>query len=292
MDYFLNLKKFKKLLSLNNADLGRMVGKSGDTFRKALNRKSLSLLELSLIFQELLTDKYPKKPELKTELIEIYNDVITEFSDKTDTSPNSVIPIRLKNQDNKLIGRKFDFSKNKIEDEWESLSVNESSEVFVTKSGNRLEELPNGKFRLYSKLVPVKAQASYISQHQDADYVDDLSEITWVVDKVPKGTYRTFEVMNDSMNDGTINSIPNGSFVLGRLVDRDKWMSKLHNHTWSNWVIVTKDNILVKEIVSHDVENGIITCHSLNQSPEYANDFPIHLNDVAQLFNVVKRQID
>lgn len=42
--------------------------------------------------------------------------------------------------------------------------------------------------------------------------------------------------------------------------------------------------ILVKRIIEHNVETGVLTLHSLN---DYYEDFTIHLNDVAKIFNIV-----
>lgn len=169
--------------------------------------------------------------------------------------------------------------------------VNEPSAVFATKSGNRFEELKNGKFILYTKVVPVKAQASYISSYQDADFIDDLTEVSWIVDRVVKGAYRAFEIMNDSMNDGSINSVPDGCFVLGRELGKHLWKDGIRFNQYDKWIIVHQDTVMCKQIIDHDIEKGTITLHSFNPSPEY-QDFTISLNEVNQLYNIVKRQID
>jgi phage repressor protein C with HTH and peptisase S24 domain len=73
--------------------------------------------------------------------------------------------------------------------------------------------------------------------------------------------------------------------VLGREISKAHWKDKLHIKKW-NFIVVTKnDGILIKEIANHDADKGIITLHSLN--PEY-KDIQISLDDVAQLFNVIK----
>ena len=170
--------------------------------------------------------------------------------------------------------------------------VRESSEVFSSKAGNVFEQMSSGKVKLFTKMVHVKAQASYTSQFQDADYVDELSDVSWIIDKVVQGSYRSFEVMNDSMNDGTINAIPDGSIVLGRELQKHHWQNALNINKYPNWVIVHKDGLMIKEIINHDTDKAIIKCHSINPSPEYANDFDLDLSDVYQLYNVIKRQLD
>lgn len=167
---------------------------------------------------------------------------------------------------------------------------------FPTKSGNLIEELSNGKYLLTVPMVPHKAYATYISEFMDADYVSDLTKVSFVVDRVPRGVYRGFEIKNDSMNDATLERGPSrdailqGDIVLGRELGRQHWKSPLRTNDFPFWIIVTKHNIICKEIINHDVEKGIITCHSLNDSPEF-QDFDLKLDDCLQLFNIVKKQI-
>lgn len=168
--------------------------------------------------------------------------------------------------------------------------VQEPMEIFNTKAGSNYEELPNGKLLLTVPLVPVRAQATYIMEHTDADYIADLKKVSFVVDRVGKGSYRAFEIQNDSMNNGTIDSIPDGAIVLGRELGRHHWTSKLNYRQYPYWVIVHKNTVLCKQIIEHNLENGTITCHSLNDSPEY-QDFKVELNDVRQLFNIIAKQI-
>lgn len=170
------------------------------------------------------------------------------------------------------------------------LKVNDPMEIFNTKAGSNYEELPNGKYLLTVPLIPVRAQATYISEFADAEYISDLNKVSFIVDRIGRGSYRAFEIQNDSMNDGTIESIPDGAIVLGRELGKQHWKSRLNTNGFPYWIIVHKNTILCKEIIHHNVEEGIITCHSLNDSPEFP-DFDIHLNDCHQLFNIIKKQI-
>lgn len=109
-----------------------------------------------------------------------------------------------------------------------------------------------------------------------------------IVDKVHLGRYVAFKVEGDSMDDGTINSIPKGCRIATRELNREHWRNKLHIKEYPYWVIYTNKNSkpLVKEIISHEVDKGIITCHSLNDSPQYS-DFELPLDDITNLFYVV-----
>lgn len=178
----------------------------------------------------------------------------------------------------------------------QNIVVNEKSEVYKTKSGNIIDELPNGKYLLTVPLLPYKAHATYISEFQDAEYISNLTRVSFIVDRVPKGAYMAFEIMNDSMNDATLeheasrSAILNGDIVLGRELGKQHWKSKLNTNGYPFWIIIHKDTIVCKEIIKHDVEKGIITCHSLNNSPEF-QDFDLNLDDCYQLFNIIKKQI-
>lgn len=179
---------------------------------------------------------------------------------------------------------------NNYEQNAQNITVNEPKSLFKTKAGSDYEELPNGKYLLSVPLIPYKAQATYISEYSDADFISEMKTINFIVDRVGLGSYRAFEITNDSMNNGTLESIPDGAIVLGRELNKQHWKSKLKVNQFPYWIIVHKDSIICKEITSHDVDNGIITCHSLNKSPEFS-DFEIELNDVHQLYNIIKKQI-
>lgn len=174
------------------------------------------------------------------------------------------------------------------------IEVKEPLSYIKTKAGLVYEELKSGKYLLSAPLVPIKAHASYISEFQDIEFISELENTTWIVDTLGRGNYRAFEVMNDSMDDDSKRSFPDGSYVLGRELQKHLWRNKLHIggvRGFYYWVIVHKQTIMIKEIVSHNVEKGIITCHSLNDSPEY-QDFDLHLSDVIELYNIIKKQTD
>lgn len=230
----------KSRRKLSNTRLGKVVGKSGDAFRMALKRKSLSDLEVK---------------ELEKFFDYEQNVVALEHSIKE-----------------------------------KELVLNDPKEIFQTKAGSTYEELADGKYLLTVPMVPVKAQARYVSEYGDAEYISELTKVSFIVDRVGNGRYQAFEIKNDSMNDGTIASIPDGAIVLGRELGRHHWRDKLKINGYPYWIIVHKDTVLCKEIISHDVERGIITCHSLNNSPEY-QDFEIKLDDCRQLFNIIKKQL-
>lgn len=134
-------------------------------------------------------------------------------------------------------------------------------------------------------LVHKYAYAGYQAGYGDDEYVEALPKVPMIVDKEHKGTYRAFEIRGDSMNNGEVGSYEEGYIAYGRELQQHHWRSKLHFKQWKSFVIVTKtDGILIKEIIKHDVEKGIITLHSWN--PDYP-DIEMSLDEIAQLFNVV-----
>lgn len=137
-------------------------------------------------------------------------------------------------------------------------------------------------------LVNQYAHAGYMAGYAETEYIDALPKIPWVIDREYKGKYVSFEVKGDSMDDGLKHSYEQGDILLCREIYQDYWKCKLHINSWDAFVIVHReDGVVVKQIVKHDVDNGIITVHSFNS---FYEDYDIDLREVAQLFNVVKQQ--
>ncbi len=165
-----------------------------------------------------------------------------------------------------------------LSDQGDMVNKTEQNEVTQIKTGGVL----------MVPLVNQYAHAGYMAGYADAVYIESLPKIPWIVDHEYKGSYISFEVRGDSMDDGLKHSYEQGDILLCREIYPQYWQCKLHIKTWDAFVIVHKtEGIVVKQIIDHDVENGIITCHSFN--PIY-EDFKIDLREVAQIFNVVKQQ--
>ncbi|MGM9805162.1 MAG: XRE family transcriptional regulator [Candidatus Aphodosoma sp.] len=142
----------------------------------------------------------------------------------------------------------------------------------------------NGPMLMNVPVVPVYAQAGYLRGFGDEEYLETLPTLPVVTDRNYKGHYRIFEISGDSMDDGSAHALLSGDKVLARDVRQDLWQSRLHIRNWYFIIVHRTEGILVKQIVSHDVDHGVITCHSLN--PMF-DDFDLNLSDVAQLYNVV-----
>lgn len=134
-------------------------------------------------------------------------------------------------------------------------------------------------------LIHVRAQCGYLSGYGDKEYIESLPTLPVIVDKTYQGNYRLFEAEGDSMDDGSRNSICDGDIVLGREVQRPLWQYKLHINDWYFIIVHRTEGISIKKIIEHDVEHGIITCHSLNNMFQ---DYKVYLDEVAELFNLIK----
>jgi hypothetical protein len=149
-------------------------------------------------------------------------------------------------------------------------------------------DLGDGQYIMIVPLVNEYAHAGYLSGFKDMEYLDELPKHTITVMKHHRGLYRAFEVLGDSMSDGTDESIKDGSVVTGRSLMNHHWASKLNYKRYRFWIIVHKtDGILTKEIVNHDVNTGNITLRSLNPDKDSYPDIVYHLDDIRELYNIV-----
>jgi len=256
------LQYARKQKGLSFKNLGEMVGVSGDAIRKAIDRNSIKAYHLNIISEKLglskewlehgTGDMHGRKPN-------DINSVIDYF--KSQPQPNDL----------KV--------KDPLEMDYSDKDVNQHLKVGVDQ------------YVMIMPLLGYSAQASFPDHFQDAEFIGDLEKHSIVVNQKapPQGRYFAFRVKGNSMDNGVAGeAIQQGNIVTGRELQQHHWKNKLHLNKFKNWVIyTTKSSMpLVKEIISHDVESGIIRCRSLNTAPEY-QDFDLSLNDVTGLFNIV-----
>lgn len=134
--------------------------------------------------------------------------------------------------------------------------------------------------------LSAKAQAGYLDSFNtqtDADYLNDLNTIL-VSDEYKKGNFLIVEDVGDSMNDGTIRSIPDGTKLLCKELDKNLWGYKLHYRT-NLFIVVTSEGVVLKQIVSHDLAKGEIMCHSFNN---LYSDYVVKMTEIYKIFYVKK----
>ncbi|CAM4215252.1 Phage repressor protein C, contains Cro/C1-type HTH and peptisase s24 domains [Pedobacter westerhofensis] len=149
-------------------------------------------------------------------------------------------------------------------------------------------ELPGGDILMVFPLVEESAYAGYLNGYADPEFIEQRPKHSLIVQKYHKGLYRGFEIVGDSMDNGTIESIPDKSKVTGRFLMHHHWENKLHLHRYKDFIIVHKtDGIIAKRIIKHNVEEGTIVIHSLNPDKESFPDKELHLSDVKELYNII-----
>lgn len=167
-------------------------------------------------------------------------------------------------------------------------------DLHKSKAGISYVELSEGSYLMYAPHVTVRARAGFQGGgYGDPIYIESLPKYPMIVRTVHKGSYFVFDIDGDSMDDGTLNSIPDKSKVLAREIKLELWRSRFHYNEFPYFIIVHKtDGILCKEIIKHDVEKGVITCHSLNPNKQMYEDFEVSLDDCLMICNVVKKELD
>lgn len=179
--------------------------------------------------------------------------------------------------------------------EVEKSNINQSNakllghSVGTYKSKNReFIELSDGSYIMSTPLVNQKAYAGYLVGWGDPEYVEELPKHPIIVDKPYKGEYISFQVLGDSMDDGSADAIQAGDIITGRKIERSLWKSKLHLKKYREFIVVTMKGIIVKHVVDHDTERGVITCRSYNPDKEKYPDITVQLSQVMQLLNVIQ----
>lgn len=158
----------------------------------------------------------------------------------------------------------------------------------TAKSGNEFIDIGNGRYVMLVPKVDQYAYGGYLVGFKDPEYMESLPKHAIITSSMHKGKYAAFEMRRDSMYNGEDDGIKEGDIVVARSISKDFWNSKLHIRKFSVYVIVHKEGILVKEIIEHDAEKGIITIHSKNPDKKEYPDEEISLADVNELYNVVQ----
>lgn len=169
--------------------------------------------------------------------------------------------------------------------------VEDSNLEFVTQSNAGAKFFRKGD-RLYMTVrhVPYAAYGQFANEAEELEPdSEDWTEETYEVDRVVHGHYLSFEVKGDSMDIGTRQSFEAGDRVLVRELGRSHWRETIRYRDYPYWVVVFGSSVLLKQMIAQDLENGILTFHSLNPSPEYA-DFSLSENEIRSLYYVIRKK--
>lgn len=164
-------------------------------------------------------------------------------------------------------------------------------EFFVENSnGAKFFDLGNGRYKMNVPLVPFCAYARFANEVDTLEPDKEGWEAeSFEVPQIVHGKYLSFEIKGDSMDNGTRESFEDGDKVLVRELDRIHWKDGLRYNKSPYWVIVFDSSVLIKQIIDQDINSGEITCHSLNNSPQYT-DFKLKLDEIRKLYYVVQRK--
>lgn len=127
----------------------------------------------------------------------------------------------------------------------------------------------------FAPLVRKGDYKEYVRRYDDIMYLSTLGVFPYIPGS-RLGNVVAFEVAGDAMTDGTGDSIPDGSVVLGNEVGNTEDLTD-----GGDYVIVHKDGILIKRVVSH---GETMVVRSLNK---FYGDVELDEKDIKKVFSVV-----
>ena len=169
--------------------------------------------------------------------------------------------------------------------------VDENEMEFVTESNAGAKFYRKGD-RLFMTVrhVPYAAFGQFANEAESLEpNSEDWTEETYEVDRIAHGHYLSFEVKGDSMDIGTRQRFEAGDRVLVRELGRSHWRDTIRYNDYPSWVVVFGSSVLLKQMIDQDREHGILTFHSLNPSPEYA-DFSLNEDEIRSLYYVIRKK--
>ncbi|PRX57013.1 XRE family transcriptional regulator [Flagellimonas meridianipacifica] len=156
--------------------------------------------------------------------------------------------------------------------------------------GSRCYPLDFGKYFVVVPLLLAEIQPEYVKNVEDQENAKGKMKSGFVVETLSESSYKAFEITGDSMDDGTIDSIPNKSIVLGVEYSKKEIFKEPESFIDTVMVLVLPERITCKKIIGVDMNQKTISCTHLNGSPEFS-DFELPISNVQQLFKVVKKQL-
>ena len=172
-----------------------------------------------------------------------------------------------------------------LSDPESSASERELSEAYEeepsTLGSHRILQLP---------VIPATLEAGIgrgiLYERDDTQDLEDVyaayASMPVFLDREASHRYQLFCVRDDSMTDGTRDSLCIGDILLCREVLREDWTHGLIGR-YPNVVVVTEEGVLLRRLTKHDRKQETISLHSLNGGDE---DRIIVLQDVKAFFYV------
>lgn len=170
------------------------------------------------------------------------------------------------------------------------LEAEEREYYTENKNGDVFYDLGDGRFLMKALLVPYEAYGQFANEEITLQSErDEWSSEIFEVDEVVQGNFLAFKLRGDSMDDGTRDSFEEGEVVLARELDKSHWKDGLKYKKHPYWVVVFDSYVLIKQVVNQDLKRGMVTFHSISDSPEY-RDFELNLDEIRKLYYVVQKK--
>lgn len=177
----------------------------------------------------------------------------------------------------------------------EESHIKERKEIRETVEGKQLQVIHstylteirklNDKFLIIAPLVGEFDMNEYI-ETWGTSYYPEISQFAICVDSITLGNYLSVYVYDDSMVDGTIDSIPHRSIVTGREVLREDWTRRSVLNKYKTFIIHTTKDVLMRRIASFDPASNTFRCESYNLNKELYPTIDIRLDEVREIFNI------
>ncbi|MGW9684679.1 helix-turn-helix domain-containing protein [Flagellimonas sp. 2504JD1-5] len=157
------------------------------------------------------------------------------------------------------------------------------------KHGCIFYPMEDNKHHVLTPLVLVERQKNYIESLAETRLGNSPYKTGFIIDFLEDDPLKAFEVSGNSMNDGSINAIPNKAIVLGVKKRKESFTKENNIMLNKSYVLVCKDRVICKKISDFDASNNTVRCQNLNKSPEF-QDFDLALDEVLEIFRIVKKQ--
>ena len=128
--------------------------------------------------------------------------------------------------------------------------------------------------------VPFEAQAGYIDQVHQENYVDELVKFSLPDARYQHGNFRCFDVLGDSMEP----SIFSGDKLICQSIEQQDWMSSIKNNYV--YIIISNDGIVVKRVINRIIQEGILRLVSDNS---FYQDIDLFVGDVKEVWLVTSK---
>lgn len=125
--------------------------------------------------------------------------------------------------------------------------------------------------------VPVSAQAGYVDQLYDEEYIAQLPAFTLPDNIFRRGTFRCFDVKGESMEPLFFA----GDKVVCSFIERDFWVNSIKDN--QVFVVVSVNGIVVKRVINNITATKSISCISENG---YFNAYELPVSEIMEIWKV------